>query len=310
WSPHQRHPLGGRSWSPISFELATRVARQLIDLIAQAQQRRDPQEIGYTDFAALQPPIFTVATDPLDADDRLRIIVSKFSLSPQLTEQRRLASRHGVYMCASFPAMQPAGHQVTWDEFRAAFRAHYLPPSLIELKQREFRALRQGNMSVLEYVQAFIRPSQYSPKMSTPTHVGLPVRWMDLIPPRSTHLGRGYDGFTELVDVAIDMEDRLNHAHEDRRRKRLASTLRSGSSRRQRVVLHRSPLIHYIDMPRQQEPHRGTQQPSSCKCTTSSAYFGATGQTKCQIPLLQLWKDRPFQQELFCPTAKLCTIVD
>ncbi|WVZ49536.1 hypothetical protein U9M48_000884 [Paspalum notatum var. saurae] len=52
---------------------------------------------------------------------------------------------------------------------------------------------------------------------------------MDLIPPRSTHLGRGYDGFTELVDVAIDMEDRLNHAHEDQRRKRLASTLQSGT---------------------------------------------------------------------------------
>ncbi|WVZ76366.1 hypothetical protein U9M48_024344 [Paspalum notatum var. saurae] len=43
--------------------------------------------------------------------------------------------------CASFLAMQPAGHQVTWDEHLAAFWAHYLLPSLIELKQREFRAL-------------------------------------------------------------------------------------------------------------------------------------------------------------------------
>ncbi|WVZ75555.1 hypothetical protein U9M48_023595 [Paspalum notatum var. saurae] len=153
--------------------------------------------------------------------------------------------------CASFPAMQPAGHQVTWDEFRAAFRAHYLPPSLIELKQREFRALRQGNMS-------------YSPEdvNTDPRRATRPLDGFD--PTLPTHLGRGYDGFTELVDVAIDMEDRLNHAHEDRREKRLANTLRSGSSRRQRVVLHRSPLIHYIDMPRQQEPHRGTQQPSSC----------------------------------------------
>ncbi|WVZ80986.1 hypothetical protein U9M48_028416, partial [Paspalum notatum var. saurae] len=131
--------------------------------------------------------------------------------------------------------MQPAGHQVTWDEFRAAFRAHYLPPSLIELKQREFRALRQGNMSVLEYVRAFIRPSQYFPEdvNTDPRRATRPLDGFD--PTLATHLGRGYDGFTELVDVAIDMEDRLNHAHEDRRGKRLASTLRSGSSQRQRL---------------------------------------------------------------------------
>ncbi|WVZ84761.1 hypothetical protein U9M48_031752 [Paspalum notatum var. saurae] len=160
--------------------------------------------------------------------------------------------------------MQPAGHQVTWDEFRAAFRAHYLPPSLIELKQREFRALRQGNMLVLEYVQAFIRLSQYSPE-DVNTDPRRATRLLDGFDPTLlTHLGHSYDSFTELVDVAIDMEDRLNHAHEDQRRKRLASTLQSGSSQRQRVVLHRSPLIHYIDMPQQQEQHWGTQQPSSC----------------------------------------------
>ncbi|WVZ52398.1 hypothetical protein U9M48_003459 [Paspalum notatum var. saurae] len=108
--------------------------------------------------------------------------------------------------------MQPAGHQVSWDEFRAAFRAHYLPPSLIELKQWEFRALRQGNMLVLEYVQAFIRLSQYSPED------------VDIDP-----------------HVAIDMEHRLNQAHEDQRRKRLASTLQSGSSQRQRVNKKKGP---------------------------------------------------------------------
>ncbi|WVZ72086.1 hypothetical protein U9M48_020600 [Paspalum notatum var. saurae] len=269
-TPPETSAQGAAHGAPSPSELATQVAQQLIDLIAQAQQRRDPQEISYTDFAALQPPIFTIATDPLDADDWLRIIESKFSLLPQLTEQQkaRFAARclHGPSgaWCASFLAMQPAGHQVTWDEFRAAFRAHYLPPSLIELKQREFRALRQGNMSVLEYVQAFIRLSQYSPEdvNTDPRRATRLLDGFDLT--LLTHLGRSYDSFTELVDVAIDMEDHLNHAHEDQRRKRIASTLQSGSSQRQRVVLHRSSLIHYIDMPQQQEQHWRTQQPSSC----------------------------------------------
>ncbi|WVZ79921.1 LOW QUALITY PROTEIN: hypothetical protein U9M48_027444 [Paspalum notatum var. saurae] len=165
--------------------------------------------------------------------------------------------------CASFPAMQPAGHQVTWDEFRVAFRAHYLPPSLIELKQREFRALRQGDMSVLEYVEAFIRLSQYSPG-DVNTDPRRATRLLDGFDPTLlTHLGRSYDSFTQLVDAAIDMEDRLRRAHEDQRKKRIASTPPSGSSQRQRVIHRPPPHIYYIDMPQQQEQPSGTQrQPS------------------------------------------------
>ncbi|WVZ97999.1 hypothetical protein U9M48_043492 [Paspalum notatum var. saurae] len=257
--------------APSPSELATQVAQQLIDLIAQAQQRCDPQEISYTDFAALQPPIFTIATDPLDADEWLRIIESKFSLLPQLTEQQkaRFAAQclHGPSgaWCASLLAMQPAGHQVTWDEFRAAFRAHYLPPSLIELKQREFRALRQGDMSVLEYVQAFIRLSQYSPE-DVNTDPRRATRLLDGFDPTLlTHLGLSYDSFTELIDVTIDMEQCLRQAHEDKQRKRLASTPPSSPSQRPRVEYQSPPRIYYLEEPPQQEQQLGTQQhPSSC----------------------------------------------
>ncbi|WVZ70587.1 hypothetical protein U9M48_019242 [Paspalum notatum var. saurae] len=125
--------------------------------------------------------------------------------------------------------MQPAKHQVSWEEFRAAFRAHYVPPSFIELKQWEFHTLQQGDMSVLEYVQAFIRLSQYSPENvdTDPRRAARLLEGFD--PTLLTHLGRRYDSFTELVDAAIDMEHRLRQAHEDQRRKRLASTLQSGT---------------------------------------------------------------------------------
>ncbi|WVZ81088.1 hypothetical protein U9M48_028509 [Paspalum notatum var. saurae] len=156
--------------------------------------------------------------------------------------------------------MQPAGHQVTWDEFRTAFQAHYLPPSLIELKQREFHALQQGNMSVPEYVQAFIRLSQYSPE-DVDTDSRRAARLLGGFDPTLlTHLGRRYDSFTHLVAAAIDMEHRLRQAHEDQRRKRLASTPRSSSSQRQRVG-HQSPQqICYLEEPQKQEQHSGAQQ--------------------------------------------------
>ncbi|WVZ92091.1 hypothetical protein U9M48_038181 [Paspalum notatum var. saurae] len=268
-TPPETSAQGAAHGAPSPSELATQVAQQLINLIAQEKQRRDPQESSYTDFAALQPPIFTTAPDPLDADDWLRIIESKFSLLPHLSEQQkaRFAAQclHGPSgaWCASFLAMQPAGTQVTWDEFRAAFRAHYLPPSLIELKQREFRALRQGDMSVLEYVQAFIRLSQYSPEdvNTDPRRATRLLNGFD--PTLLTHLGCSYDSFTELVDVAIDMEQRLRQAHEDQQRKRLASTPPSSPSQRPRVEYQSPTHIYYLEEPPQQEQHSGAEQPMS-----------------------------------------------
>ena|SRR5438128_2486907 len=63
---------------------------------------------------------------------------------------------------ATFLAMQPAGHQVLWTELRQAVRAHYIPASLIKLKLREFLALKQGDKSVMEYIQAFNHLAQYA----------------------------------------------------------------------------------------------------------------------------------------------------
>ena len=133
-------------------------------------------------------------------------------------------------------AVQPAGHQVTWGEFCQAFRAHYISASLMELKQREFRALRQGNKTVLEYVQTFIHLSQYSPE-DVDTEPRRATRLLGGFDPTlRTHLGRRYDSFTDLVDTAIDMENSLREAGEDQRRKRLSVAPQQGSSQRQRVA--------------------------------------------------------------------------
>jgi len=47
------------------------------------------------------------------------------------------------------------GHQVTWAEFREAFRAYHIPKSVLNIKRDEFRRLRQGNKPVMEYVNTF-----------------------------------------------------------------------------------------------------------------------------------------------------------
>jgi hypothetical protein len=41
---------------------------------------------------------------------------------------------------------------IRWEEFRTAFHTHHVPQGVIKLKKKGFQDLRQGSMSVNEYV--------------------------------------------------------------------------------------------------------------------------------------------------------------
>jgi hypothetical protein len=45
----------------------------------------------------------------------------------------------------NYVAIQPAGHQVTSDEFKLAFCEHYIPEGVLHMKQEEFMRLKQLN---------------------------------------------------------------------------------------------------------------------------------------------------------------------
>jgi hypothetical protein len=48
-------------------------------------------------------------------------------------------------------------------KFRAAFHAHHVPQGVIKLKKKEFQDMKQGSMSVNEYVTKFTQRSRYTP---------------------------------------------------------------------------------------------------------------------------------------------------
>jgi hypothetical protein len=52
---------------------------------------------------------------------------------------------------------------IKWPEFRSAFLAHHVPQGVINLKKKEFKDLKQGSMSVNEYVTKFTQLSRYAP---------------------------------------------------------------------------------------------------------------------------------------------------
>jgi hypothetical protein len=51
---------------------------------------------------------------------------------------------------------------INWPKFRATFRAHHVPHRVIKLKM-EFQDLKQGSMSVNEYITKFTQLSRYAP---------------------------------------------------------------------------------------------------------------------------------------------------
>jgi hypothetical protein len=50
---------------------------------------------------------------------------------------------------------------INWLKFRAAFRTHHVPQGVIKLKKKELLDLKQGSMSVNEYVTKFTQLSRY-----------------------------------------------------------------------------------------------------------------------------------------------------
>jgi hypothetical protein len=47
-----------------------------------------------------------------------------------------------------FRAMLPAGHEVSWEEFKTIFRGHRIPAGILDRKLNEFLALNQGTHTV------------------------------------------------------------------------------------------------------------------------------------------------------------------
>jgi hypothetical protein len=113
--------------------------------------RVPPQGTHETLYLETRPPLFVKAEDPLVADEWIRVMEQKFGLVCCTETQKPLFAAQQLRGPAStwwanFVAVQPTGHQVTWDEFKLAFREHYVPEGVLQMKQEEFIRLKQGEI--------------------------------------------------------------------------------------------------------------------------------------------------------------------
>jgi predicted aspartyl protease len=117
-------------------------------------------------------------------------------------------------------SMRPQGHQITWAEFKKAFKEHYINKGLVDRKMRELMNLNQGSDSVYQYAQKFNSLCQHKDY-----HVDIDKKKMDRF--REGLDSELYerlnlikiDSYLELVNLAISQEDAMKRAQQDRKRK-------------------------------------------------------------------------------------------
>jgi hypothetical protein len=157
---------------------------------------------------------------------------------------------------------------ITWNEFKARFRTHYVPRGTMKLKRKEFADLKQGGMTVNEYLKSFIQLSRYAPDDINTDEKKHDVFLSGLNDDIQFQLlNTDYADVQHMVDMAIVIENKIKEMEKDGKRKVSFSGQSSRSNVRPRfsqpnqffkpLQMNRPPMP--VQVPRSQFP---TQRPN------------------------------------------------
>ena len=119
-----------------------------------------------------------------------------------------------------YKAMVPASQEIIWRQFKEEFRKAFIPDGLMEAKEDEFRALTQGNLSVMEFYRRFNALLRYAGNEFS--NEARKVKWFrDRLNPElqwalSTH---DIPDFRSLIDKALRAERTSIKMKQDNKRK-------------------------------------------------------------------------------------------
>ncbi|KAK3136433.1 hypothetical protein QOZ80_5BG0434330 [Eleusine coracana subsp. coracana] len=161
----------------------------------------------------------------MEADDWLKAIEKKLIIAQCNDREKVLFAAHQLYGVAAdwWEAYCNANadvESITWIEFKDNFRSHYIPTGIKLLKRQEFQDLRQGDMSVSEYLNRFIQLSRYAPEdvNSDGKKQYMFMRGLqnDI---QFQLINNDYVNFQKLVDKAIVVENKRNEIEREGKRK-------------------------------------------------------------------------------------------
>jgi hypothetical protein len=109
---------------------------------------------------------------------------------------------------------------IMWSEFKAHFHTHYVPCGTMKLKMKEFADLKQGSMTVNEYLNSFIRSSRYAPDDINTDEKKYDMFLNGLNDDIQFQLLKmDYADFQRMVDKAIVIENKIKQMDKDGKRK-------------------------------------------------------------------------------------------
>ncbi|KAK1613301.1 hypothetical protein QYE76_036974 [Lolium multiflorum] len=196
----------------------------LQQLVNNNQGHHDHPRSKLKNFQNTNPPVFSKTEEPLDADDWLQTMENNLEVAGVEENEKVLFATHYLAGPArawwtSTRAMN-AGQFMTWTDFKLKFSKYHVPPGLIKKMRDEFRELKQGRMSVVEYRDKFLTLSRYAPD-ETDTTEKRKERFLNGLHDemQTVLINIPFADLEALVDSAIQMEGKLHQASENRKRR-------------------------------------------------------------------------------------------
>jgi hypothetical protein len=177
--------------------------------------------------------------EPMDADDWIKSVEKKLQVVQCNNREKVLLDSHQLSSPAAdwwdaYVEAHEEPESINWPEFRAAFRAHHVPQGVIKLKKKEFQDLKQGSMSVNEYITKFTQLSCYAPHEVNTDEKKQECILNGLNDGLSYTLeARDFENFQGMVNKALVLENRKGMM---KRKCKLVHQHQPGSSSRPRVT--------------------------------------------------------------------------
>jgi hypothetical protein len=193
----------------------------------QNQQAPQPQQRDeFGDFQRIKPPCFSHCVEPMDADDWLKTVEKKLQIVQcNNREKVLLASHQLIGPTADWWDAYVEAHEepdsINWNEFNAIFHSHHVPEGIMKLKKREFEDLKQGSMTVSEYVTRFTELSRYALN-NVDTDEKKQYCFLNGLNDRLAYAleDRNFENFQGMVNKALVLENHrgmMEHKHKQER---------------------------------------------------------------------------------------------
>jgi hypothetical protein len=161
----------------------------------------------------------------MDADDWLKIVEKKLQVVQCNNREKILFAVHQLLRPTvdwwdAYVEAHEEPETINWQGFKNSFRSHHVPMGVMKLKKK-FEDLKQGSMTVSEYVTRFTQLSRYAPS-NVHTYEKKPDWFLNRLNDGLAYALMAHDfiNFQDMVDKALVLGNRRGIMEQKRKMQR------------------------------------------------------------------------------------------